>query len=178
MKGVVFTEFLEMVESIGGMDAVDALVSLPGLTSDGAYTSVGTYDAAELLAMVDQLVSMTGTPKDELLVAFGEYLFGRFPALFPQFFEGESAAKPFLAGIDAHIHVEVRKLYPEADLPRFSHEVDSDGGLIMTYSSNRPLAAFGEGLLRGCLNHFGEELEVERVDLEPGDGTHARFTIR
>jgi Haem-NO-binding len=44
MKGMVFTEFLELVERSWGEELVDELIESCELASGGAYTSVGTYD--------------------------------------------------------------------------------------------------------------------------------------
>src|SRR5262245_35992633 len=52
MKGVVFTEFLEMVGAKFGEDMVDDVILACELPSGGAYTSVGTYDHQELFALV------------------------------------------------------------------------------------------------------------------------------
>ena len=177
MKGLVFTEFLEMVESAHGMDTTDQLLELPELESGGAYTAVGTYDAAELVAMVVHLSKLHGVPVDDLLISFGEYLFPRFHKLFPQMFEGKATAPCFLESIHNHIHVEVRKLYPEADLPAFSYE-QTPGGLVMTYISKRPFAKFALGLIHGCLAHFGGGQSVSCELQEPHDGTVATFTIK
>ena len=43
MKGIVFTEFLEMVEEKYGLEMVDDIIENANLQSHGAYTSVGTY---------------------------------------------------------------------------------------------------------------------------------------
>ena len=43
MKGVVFTEFLEMVEQKFGMEMVNALIENNELSTDGVYSAVGTY---------------------------------------------------------------------------------------------------------------------------------------
>ena len=42
MKGLVFTEFLEMVESKWGLATVDRVIQGAALPNNGAYTSVGT----------------------------------------------------------------------------------------------------------------------------------------
>jgi hypothetical protein len=49
MKGMVFTEFLEMVEAKFSADMVDDIISDSDLPNGGAYTSVGTYDHSELV---------------------------------------------------------------------------------------------------------------------------------
>ena len=43
MKGIVFTEFLEMVEDKFSADMVDDIIDDCDLASGGAYTAVGTY---------------------------------------------------------------------------------------------------------------------------------------
>jgi len=81
-KGIVLTEFLEMVEEGHGLDIVDELLDLPNLSHGGSYTSVGTYEFAELASLVAKLSSLLEVPTDELLRAYGVHLFGRFSALF------------------------------------------------------------------------------------------------
>ena len=47
----------------------------------------------------------------------------------------------------------------------------------LTYQSTRPFAPLAEGLIRGCLAHFGEAADIEIEDLSAGAGTAARFLI-
>jgi len=42
MKGIVFTEFLDLVEEKFGMEMVDKIITQSELESEGAYTAVGT----------------------------------------------------------------------------------------------------------------------------------------
>ena len=48
MKGVVFTEFLEMVYQKFGIEMVNALIENNDLSSDGVYSAVGTYHHSEM----------------------------------------------------------------------------------------------------------------------------------
>ena len=75
MKGIVFAEFLEMVESNFGLETVDAIIENSDLPSGGAYTSVGTYEFSEMLQLVTQLSTITKIPINDLLYTFGLYLF-------------------------------------------------------------------------------------------------------
>ncbi len=52
MKGVIFTEFIEMLELQQSPTFVDDLLDSSDLQSGGAYTAVGTYDARELTVLV------------------------------------------------------------------------------------------------------------------------------
>jgi len=178
MKGIVFCEFVEMMETEFSADMADEIISSTELESGGAYTSVGTYDHHEMLALVTQLSEKTGTPVPDLVRAFGRYLFGRFVELYPAFFEGVDGAFSFLDRIEEHVHVEVRKLYPDAELPTFATSRPDDGTMIMVYQSKRPFADLAHGLIEGCITHYGEPVDVESEDLSNDGHTHARFTLK
>jgi hypothetical protein len=174
MKGMVFTEFLEMVESKFSADMVDDIIDDSALPSGGAYTAVGTYDHSELVTMVGALAQRTGLPVPALVNAFGLHLFGRFYALYPSFFSGVSSALDFLEGIETVIHTEVRKLYPDAQLPQFDCARNVDG-LDMVYSSPRHFGDLASGLIEGAMAHFGDAVSVTRIDLPDGS---IRFEMR
>lgn len=176
MKGIVFTELIEMVEKDLGIEIADRMISGAHTKNDGAYTAVGTYDHDELIQLVISLSGETGIPVPELVQVFGRHLFGRFNALYPQFFRGVESAIDFLPMVETYIHVEVRKLYPDAELPSFECE-QHEGVLEMTYRSKRPFADLAEGLILACVEHFQDEIEVSRADLGDQNGTEARFTL-
>ena len=177
MKGVVFTEFLEMVESKFSADMADQILDESELPSGGVYTTVGTYDHDEMVSLVEALGKHTGLSTPELLRAFGEYLFGRFESGYPAFFESTNSALEFLSKVDDYIHVEVRKLYPDAELPSFECHSPRSGRLEMTYKSSRPFAALAEGLISGCIAHYGQPVDMKIEDLSNGEGTSARFIL-
>jgi hypothetical protein len=177
MKGVVFTEFLEMVEQRWSLDVVDAVLTRAAPPHGGTYTSVGTYPAAEMMALVGALAEEVKAPPSELLFAFGQQLFERFAANFPQFFRETTTALDFLQVVDSYIHIEVRKLYPDAELPKFDTTRASERELVMVYHSTRRLADLAHGLIVGCGKHFGTALEVRREDLASGPGQTVKFTV-
>ena len=177
MKGVVFTEFLEMVESNFSPVVADRIVEQSDLPSGGVYTAVGTYDHGEMVSLVNQLSSETGTPIPELLQRFGHYLFGRFVEGYPDSFVGWKGSLDFLSSVHDHIHVEVRKLYPNAELPSLRCERPEPNRLVMIYRSERGLADLAEGLTRACVEYFGDSVTLSREDLSGGDNTHVRFVL-
>jgi hypothetical protein len=118
--------------------------------------------------MVVALSQRTDIPVPALVHTFGEHLFGRFHALFPAFFQGITSALDFLEGIETVIHTEVRKLYPDAQLPQFDCTRSADG-LQMFYSSPRHFGDLAEGLIRGAVAHFGDQLQITRNNQPNGD---------
>lgn len=177
MKGVVFTEFLDMVEQRFSADMVDDIIDDAKLPSGGAYTAVGTYPHDEMVALVVALAARSGTAVPDLLRAFGEYLFGRFVKGYPVFFSGHHDAFTFLAGIEHIIHAEVRKLYPDAELPHFEVEHHDDRRLAIVYTSGRHFEDLAEGLILGCIAHFGRPAVLRRETLGEGVARRERFLL-
>lgn len=177
MKGIVFTEFMEMVEERFGLQTLDRIILQTQLDNEGAYTSVGTYDHQELVQLVGALSEATGVPVPELIKAFGQHLFGRFSLAYPKLFEGVDSAFAFLRSIELYIHVEVRKLYPDAELPSFTYESQGPDQLVMLYQSRRPFADLAEGLILGCIAHYGEAIDLQREDLQSEASNRSRFTL-
>lgn len=163
MKGIVFTEFMSMVEQSWGMDMVDDLIDATNPPSGGAYTSVGTYDLSELLAYVLELSRRFDLPVPVLVKAFGSFLAKSFVKKFPVFFAEATTTFDVLREVDRHIHVEVKKLYPDAELPVFYYHDIDESRLQLTYESSRNLPDLAEGLIEGCANHFNEQLQIDRV---------------
>jgi len=175
MKGVVFTEFLGMVEQQFSADMVDDVIDDAHLPHGGAYTAVGTYPHQEMVAMVQALSQHTGIGMTDLVRAFGKYLFGRFAVGFPSFFQGVDNTFQFLSSIESIIHVEVLKLYPDAELPRFDVEHHDAQKLVLVYHSPRHFEDLAEGLMQGCVAHFGEPITITR---EPAPhGASHRFHL-
>ena len=178
MKGVVFTEFIEMVEDVFSPDIADQIINDSELDSDGAYTAVGTYDHHEILAMVTRLSELTSIPVDDLVQTFGKHLLKRFTELYPSFFNEVDDTFTFLETIENHVHIEVLKLYPDAELPSFTVDQPDVKTLIMCYESSRPFAMLAKGLIKGAAEHFSEKISIEMVDLSNGEGNHARFELK
>ena len=178
MKGIVFTVFIEYVENAFGDIVAEQMISGCDLATAGAYTSVGTYDHGEIVQMLVELGKLSGGDVSDLLKDFGYHLFGKLVASYPDVIQHVQDSFGLVATIDNHIHVEVRKLYPDADLPSFSHELIGADELRLLYESERGMADLAEGLLLGCFAHFGEDVVLEREDLSGGAGTRVVFTMR
>ena len=177
MKGIVFTEFLDMVEEKFSPDILDRIIMDAAPPNDGAYTAVGTYDHREMVALVASLSAATQIPVPELLRSFGQHLFTRFVHGYPEFFLIPVDAFEFLLGIEHRIHSEVRKLYADAELPSIHCHVPDREHLVLEYRSARALGDLAEGLIRGCIDHFGESIGVQRQDLPGAAATHVRFML-
>jgi hypothetical protein len=176
MKGIVFTEFLEMVEAKFGYETVDELLNETDLPSKGIYTAIGTYDHSEIVTLVTRLSTKSNIPVPDLIYAFGHHLFNTFSKSYGHFFEKATDAFDFLRSIHNYIHIEVRKLYPDAQLPHFEINQVSEKKLVMIYSSDRKMAALAHGLIDECLAYYNETAEVIITSLTE-DGSRVMFEI-
>ena len=178
MKGIVFNEFISMTDSTFSPTVTEAVINACKLKSAGAYTSVGYYDHQELVTLATELANQTGADARKLVTAFGRFLLGRFAQTHAAFFETYEDAFTLLENVDACIHGEVRKLYPDAELPSVTCVRPAPGQLWVDYRSTRGLADAAEGLINGVIAHYGEAIHLERED-QPHDGGQqwVRFTL-
>ena len=178
MKGIVFTEFLEMTEQHQTLATVQHILDDAALPHGGAYTAVGTYPAEEMGRILAAHGQHTGEPARTTLLRFGSHLNASFERQYPDFFRHCAGPLDLLEGVDRHIHVEVRKLYPDAELPTFECHRPAADTLVMVYRSRRGMADLAEGLIRACLTAWQAPHEIQREDFPGVPGTHARFTLR
>lgn len=176
MKGIILSEFVEFIEHELGEDTAQRIIDDSMVQSDGAYSRVGLYDYQELLQLLTQAVTETKIEATVLLDRFSHHLFSVFKRDYSVFFEGVESAAEMLKQIDEHIHVEVKKLYPDAELPSFSYTQD---GTILTlsYQSPRPLALVAQALVGACLKYFGDNEELLKSNIAD-DQKSAHFIIQ
>jgi hypothetical protein len=167
MKGIVFTEFLELVENEFGLEIVQQIIDECELDTEGIYTSVGTYSHKDMFKMVGRLSEIKGIPVPALLTVFGEYFFNTLKDKYPVFVDKPNLFS-FLNSIDQYIHPEVLKLYPDAELPKFDAEIKSDNEMILHYMSSRKMSDLAIGLIKGAAKYFKEAVGVVKIREENG----------
>lgn len=162
VKGIIFVELVKMAEDAFGEDTVDLVLGKANLDNGGAFTTVGNYPCSELVKIVVAFSDHSGLSPEVLQKKFGHWIMAHFVVTYPQFFTDKQDAFAMLESIEAEIHVEVRKLYPEAELPTFATERITPTQMTMTYESPRPLSAFCHGMIEACLEHFDETGTIDR----------------
>ena len=177
MKGIVFTEFLDLVEDKFGLEMVDKIIQNSNLESNGIYTSIGTYAFSEMLQLLQHLSTNTNISIDDLLLVYAEHFFAVLAQSYPELIESYKDPIEMLASIENHIHVEVVKIYPDAELPTFEVLEKTDNSLVMIYKSSRAMHHFGLGLMNKTFEHFNSTATIEMEKIKE-DGTEVKFTIQ
>jgi hypothetical protein len=176
MKGLVFTEFLDLVEERFGLEMVDAIISQSKLESKGVYTSIGTYSFSELLQLLQNLKIQTGISIDNLLLIYGEHFFSVIETNYKDLLSSYNDPIEMLASIENHIHVEVRKIYNDAELPTFIIKEKTKKTLILIYKSSRSMHHFGLGLMNKTFEYFNSKATIILEKIKK-DGTEVKFII-
>lgn len=176
MKGVIFTFLADMVEEQFGLETWDAILTETGL--NGVYVSTETYPDAEVFKLVEATHNATGIPASELIKAFGQYAFSKFQKSHPSFCKAEYTLKEFLLTVDSVIHVEVKKLQPEASLPSFEYKDQAENELTMLYSSPRKLCMLAEGLIAGAANFYKTQYTLTHGKCMHNGDDHCEMHIK
>jgi len=138
---------------------------------------VGVYDHRELLALVTALSKKMQISVEDLVHAFGEHLINRFTEKFPQYFSAVNNCFDFLDTVDSTVHVEVKKLYPEAELPVFETLNKNQDSMQLLYSSSRPFSALAYGMMMGAAGVFNENISIKTEDFSGENGEKVKFTL-
>lgn len=177
MKGIVFTEFLDLVEEKFGLSMVDHIIENSDLPSSGVYTSVGTYNFSEMLQLLTNLSSATDVSVDDLLLVYGEHFFSVIEISYPGLLATYNDPIKMISSIESHIHVEVRKIYPDAELPTFQVIKKEKNSLVLKYTSSRAMHHFGLGLMNKTFEHFNSTASIT-LDFQNESGTEVIFNIK
>jgi hypothetical protein len=176
VKGIVFNLLERVVSDKYGDEVWDALLEETGLA--GAYTSLGSYDDAEIEALVDAACARLGVSRGEALRWFGQEAMPLLAKAYPSFFTPHASARPFVAGVNSIIHAEVRKLYSGADCPHFNMRESADGALVMDYRSSRRMCALAQGFVEGAATHYDEIVDFRHAQCAEHGDAHCVFEIR
>jgi Haem-NO-binding len=173
MKGVLFNVVEEAISHKWGEEMWDDLLTAADL--DGAYTALGNYPDAQLVALANAAADRLNSPVEDVLRTLGRIAFEPLLSRYTGFLEESASLREFLPTINELIHPQVLKLYPGASVPRFVlHENGDD--IELDYLSVRNMCGLAEGLVLGAADHYGETVAVDQPRCKlRGD---SRCTIR
>ncbi|SFZ95144.1 Haem-NO-binding [Flaviramulus basaltis] len=129
-----------------------------------------------MLSLLSHLSKKTTISIDDLLLVYSEHFFDVLVNSYPELIKQYKDPIDMLASIESHIHVEVQKIYPDAELPTFQIQNKTKNSLTMIYKSSRAMYYFGLGLMNKTFEHFNSSAEIIMEKLKE-DGTEVKFII-
>lgn len=178
MKGVVFNLLEAFVVENWGEEAYEEILGLCPLQTKEPFVGPGTYPDLDLFTIATISAERIGVPLPEALRGFGRFAFPHLARKFPDYAKNAKDAKTFLMGVDSVIHVEVRKLMPDAVTPKFDYSGDVKDGLNVRYQSTRKLCSFMEGLLDGLGDYYSSQVLHEQTACMHRGADHCDFVVR
>jgi hypothetical protein len=163
MKGVIFKHFEAFVVENFGVEVFETILDRTPLRTSGPFLGPGTYPDEDLFALVGTALELSGLAAPDALFAFGRFLFPRLTASVPELLRTQRTTKELLLTLDRVIHVEVRKMLPEAETPRILCRDDGSNSLDLTYRSSRKLCHLMRGLIDAAAEHYGERVEMQET---------------
>ncbi len=155
MKGIVFNILEALIVEKFGDETMEEIYANVQFSGDVLpFISPETYPDSDLYAMVTFLSKKTSIPVDDLIFEFGKFMFPVFFIKFPVFFEKIESPIEFLKTINDIIHVEVKKIFDEANPPMVKVKQIEENQILLYYNSERKLCKLLEGLLEGMASHF------------------------
>jgi hypothetical protein len=160
MKGIIFQLLEQVVDEEYGEDTWETVLDRTGL--DGAYTSLASYPDEDFSRLVDAASFALHESPQSIVRWFGRKAFPRLAAKYPHFMTPHRTTIPFLLTLNDIIHPEVRKIYPDADVPEFDFVTPDDRTLVIGYTSQRRLCALAEGFIEGAAAHYGDLVTIRQ----------------
>lgn len=115
------------------------------------------------MAVVTKTTEKLGITLTEALHSFGRFCFPKFAKKYPNLVTPYKNPKEFLKSVHSMVHIEVKKLYRDAEPPDFFYKEPADNRLIIEYSSKRKLCHFMEGLIDGVADYFKSPIKYKQT---------------
>jgi hypothetical protein len=177
MKGIVFVKFNEFIEELWGEEFWDEILDEADLSSEGTYTTVVTYDDQELFKLIGLVADRQNISEREAQFAFGKWVFKEFYSIAPSGAHDFEDVFEFLHAVQDFIHVEVKKLSPNALVPEFKFLSETSNKLSFHYISPRQLCFFCEGIVYGLAQQIGQAVNVSQSECEHEGGQRCVLVV-
>lgn len=163
MKGIIFNLLEKFITQNWGEEQYDEILGECSLQTKEPFVGPGTYPDEDLVAIVTKAVEKLAVPLPDALRAFGKFCFPELAKRYPVFVTPYRHPKPFLQTVDSIIHVEVKKLYEDAKLPRFYYDDPAPDRLVIVYESERRMCQVMEGLIEGVAEFYHSPIQYKQT---------------
>jgi hypothetical protein len=180
MKGEIFNILEDFIVDNWGRDVFEDIFEQvhDKLITKVPFVGPGTYPDDDFMAIVIQAVAKLGVTLEQAVHAFGVYAFPKLAEKMPAYVDGHKHPKDFLLSLHDIIHVEVKKLYPDAETPEFQYIDQEKDKLIMIYKSKRKLYNFVEGMFESVGTYFKVPINYKReIVSENCENEHCIFHL-
>ena len=179
MKGIIFNLFEEFLDDTQGAGIYEQVIASAHLDTPDPDLMVapGTYPDADFEAILNAAADHCRTDGDDLLRAFGRYALPLLAQRYPLFFTPFDHPRDFLKQTGMVHHVEIKKLYKDAQTPAFACREDGDA-LVLRYDSERALCPPVEGLITGLGDYYQVPIQASHERCHRQGAAYCEFRLR
>ena len=177
MKGIIFNLLEEFITEGWGEEKYEEILKLCPLHTKQPFVGPGTYPDEDLVAIATSTANKLGISFHQALKSFGKYCFPKLAKKYPDFLTPYNHPKDFLKTVDSIIHVEVKKIFRDAYLPKFIYDDPAQNRLIIEYESKRKLCQFMEGLIEGVSEYFKTKIEYKQTQCTLNGSKTCKFDL-
>jgi len=160
MHGIIHSELKKFVETRHGADAWKAVLEEAGF-SNKVYLPNTTYADQEAVAIVTAASRLTGTPAEDILESFGEFIVPALMSTYRPMIKPKWKTMEMLLNTEGTIHKAVRIKNPGAQPPSLKFKQTGPNTLKFNYNSWRRMSAVAKGIIKGVAKHYGEKVDIQ-----------------
>lgn len=160
MKGLFFTEFLEMVEKEYGWQVVEKIISELGIANRGVYNPQANYPYRDFENLLHLLSLKVGLSVSALTKNFGKHLFYRLVILYRSEFARKNIFD-FLEQIDELVHVKMQDRFPHEKIKGLQVKRLNESCFQISFQSKKDMVDLAIGFFAGCQQFFNENLTLD-----------------
>ncbi|MBC8038477.1 MAG: heme NO-binding domain-containing protein [Rhizobiales bacterium] len=175
MHGIIHSELKKFVETKHGANAWKAVLQEAGFENK-VYLSNTVYADEEAIAIVTAASRLTGTPPEDILENFGEFIVPALMSTFRPMTKSTWKTMDLLLNTEETIHKAVRIKNPGAQPPRLKFKQTGPNTLRFNYNSWRRMSSVAKGIIKGVAKYYGETVDIQERK-GPGGSSEMDITI-
>ncbi len=180
MKGIIFNLFEDFIISKFGEEFYENILATSNTGSLNPFDIVGpgSYPDEAFHTLIGKAAEKANTDTMEILRDMGRHSLPMLAKRYPQFFRDYNHPREFLKTASMIHHVEVRKLYRNAEVPNFFVEDHGDDHMSLIYHSKRNLCHLAEGLLAGLGDYYRIPMDIMQSECIQTGGKACKFILK
>lgn len=163
MHGLIVNQLRQFVVDGHGRDAWANVLGIAGVSVAERPPIDRIYPDADVFAIIAAASSLTNTPAQELLEAFGNFLAPTLLRVYAPLLNREWRTLDVVEHTEEHIHTAVRLRDPTAGPPYLTARRLAPDQVIVNYTSPRRLCAVAMGIVHGIATQFAEAVSVTQA---------------
>ena len=177
MHGMIMVELRNFVTTNFNKETWDTLLRKAKLWPR-LYLPISEYPDQEVVSLVSSASEMTGSPAQNILESFGEYIAAGLLKMYRPLVRDEWRTLDLLEHTETAIHTAIRLKDDKAHPPQLSCKRLSYDQVAVTYNSERRLCSVAKGIAKGVAKHYSESISIsESTCMHRGDET-CRILVR